>query len=371
MTGTVPPLKILAGKAVTGPVSARITIDGKRYLNFFGAGYLALSGLPEIRRAVSRALEQGVPFAQHLPPAHGALDPIFDAVERAAAVTCGTESSVYFASGYLIGSVGLAGLAGAFDLIALDESAHYSLRDAAKLCGVPTFTFAHCDVESLSDELKRKVVPGQRPLVVTDGVFPTSGEVAPLAEYAAILEPHRGRLFVDESHAFGVVGANGRGAIEHCGVEPLATSGATLSKAFCAQGAVMGCSAATAARLRAIPPIGAACAGSPLSAVAASASLAYVSSHPELRSQLREMTDYLRLRLRSLALEIIDSPAPIVSFQWGTRTDMQALQRRAFERGIYIHYSTYIGAGPEGTIRCAVFRDHSREDIDTLVEALR
>lgn len=361
---------VLTGKSVSGPISARMMIDGREYLNFFGSGYLALSGVPEIRGTVLRALEQGAPFSQHLPAVHGANDPIFDAVERAGATACATEASIYFASGYLIGMLGLAGLEDAFDLIVLDELAHYCLKDGARLSARPSFTFAHCDVGSLNETLKRHVQAKQRTLLVTDGVFATTGRVPPLAEYAAALASYDGRMLIDESHGFGVVGDNGRGAAEYCGVGRLATIGATLSKAYCAQGALVGCSAAAASRLRTGPAYRGACAGSPLSAVAATASLAYVAQHPELRTNLRTLTDYLRMRLRQIGLEVIDSPAPIVSFQEGSGADMQALQRRVFERGIYIHYSNYIGAGPHGTIRCAVFRDHSRGDIDALIEAM-
>jgi len=365
------PPKILAGKTVRGPVSARVTIDGREYLNFFGAGYLALSDLPEIRDAVSQALAQGLPLARQLPAVHGAIDPLFDAVEKAGADAMGTQASVYFASGYLIGVVGLRSFERSFDLVLLDESAHYNLQDTARLTGLPTYTFAHCDAEALAQVLRQNVRADQRPILLTDGVFATSGRVPPLADYVALLEAYDGRLLIDESHAFGVVGERGRGAGEHCGVLSRVATGATLSKAFCVQGAVVGCPQATAHRLRAVPPIGGACAGSPLSAAAAVASLNYVARHPELRKDLHAMTAYLRMRVRELGLETIDSPAPIVAFRWGNRADMLALQRRLFDRGIHIHYSQYVGAGPEGIVRCAVFRNHSREDIDVLVDAVR
>src|SRR3954453_11415629 len=107
MSSAGTPPKILAGRTVTGPVSARVTIDGREYLNFFGAGYLALSDLPEIRDAVSHALAQGLPFARQLPAVHGAVDPLFEAVEKAGAEALRAEASVYFASGYLLGMVGV------------------------------------------------------------------------------------------------------------------------------------------------------------------------------------------------------------------------------------------------------------------------
>lgn len=360
--------KVLAGRTVTGPISARMTIDNRPYVNFYGAAYLALSDVPQIRTAVREIFDQGAPFAQQLPAAHGAIDPAFAAVERAGARAFATETSIYFASGYLIGSVGLASLEEPFDLIVLDDSAHFNLQDAAKLSGRPIQVFAHCDVESLRDVLRRYLLPKQRPLLLTDGAFATTGRIPPLADYAAVLEPYDGRMFIDESHAFGVVGEHGRGAAEYCGVESIANCGGTLSKAYCAQGSIVGCSASAALQARAATPARGANAGSPLSAAAATASLAYVAEHPELRVNLQATTDYLRMRLRQSGLDIIDSPASIVSFQCGSGADMKALQRRAFERGIYIHYSTYIGAGPDGIIRCAVFRDHSREDIDALID---
>lgn len=361
---------LLAGRVVGGPASARIAIDGSQFINFHGSGYLALSGVPEIRTAVQRALASGVPFAQHVGTRLGGIDPIFESVEREAAMACGTEASVYFASGYLIGTVGLAGLEDPFDAVFLDEHAHYCLKDAVRLSGRPWFTFAHCDVQSLAEALKRHVDASQRPLVVTDGVFASSGRVPPLAEYAGLLASYDGRMLVDEAHAFGVLGENGRGAVELCGVGKIATSGATLSKAYCAQGAFIGCAAETAVRLRESPPVRGSTAGSPLSAAAAAASLAYVSTRPELRHTLRAMGDYLRGRLRGIGFDIVDSPAPIVSFRVGSAEEMLKMQRRMFERGILIYHSRYVGAGPEGLIRCAVFRDHTRDDIDALVTAL-
>jgi 8-amino-7-oxononanoate synthase len=362
---------LLAGRSVQGPASARVRIDGREYVNFFGSGYLALGKIPEIRQDVERLLAAGAPFASTSLSLLGAREPSFDEVEHAAALACGTETSVYFATGYLTGSVGTASLDAQFGRILIDEHAHYSLRDAAKLTGLPCHSFAHCDLESLSGELKKRARGRERPLVLTDGAFATTGQIPPLADYARLLAPYEGRIFVDEAHSFGVVGERGRGAVEYWGVEAFATGGATLSKAYCAQGAILGCSAAIARRLRTSPPVSGACAGSPLSAAAATASLRYAAGRPELRQGLRAIGDYFRAELRKIGVQVIDTPAPIVSFRYGTRADMRALQRRAFERGIVLYHSNYLGAGAEGMMRCAVFRDHVREDIDALVETLK
>jgi 7-keto-8-aminopelargonate synthetase-like enzyme len=365
------PSTLLAGRTITGSASARLTIDGRRFINFWGSGYLALGDIPEVRAAVSRALGEGVPFSQQVPAVLGGVEPAFNSVEGVGAEVAGTEASVYFPSGYLIGLVGLAALRGTFDAIFLDEQCHFNLRDAARASGLPVHFFPHCDVQATDELLKRNVGAKERPLLATDGVFATTGRISPLSEYGAILAPYNGHMLVDESHGFGVVGANGRGAAEFCAVEDRTMTGATLGKAFCAQGALVGCSAEAAENLRAAPPLRGASAGSPLSAIAATESLRYAQGHPELRYDLRVKAEFLRRRIRELGLEVIDSPAPIVAFRFGTLSDMLELQRRAFQQGIYLYHSMYIGSGEGGLIRCAVFRDHTYEDIDALIAALR
>lgn len=368
---TAPPVPLLQGKSVSGPISARIRLDGREYLNFFGAGYLALSGVAEIREAVAKALTEGVPLSQHIPAAAvGGADHVFDSAENAAAMFCSAESAVYFASGYFIGAAGLASIEQTFDVVLIDECAHFNLFDAAKLSDRPTYTFAHCDPDSLSDVLNGLDNRMRSPVVLTDGVFATTGRVPPLADYAQILDRYDGRLLVDESHGFGVIGENGRGAAEFCGISRQVIVGATLSKALCTQGAFLACSSIAAGRVRATKPLRGANSGSPLSAAAASASLHYLAAHPNMRRELSETTKYFRARLRDVGFDVLESPAPIVSFRAGDRNEMLALQQRTFKEGIFLHYSTYVGAGPEGLIRCAVFSDHSESDIEVLVQAL-
>ena len=120
----------------------------------------------------------------------------------------------------------------------MDENAHWCLKDAAKLTGKPFRYFAHRSAESLGTEIET-LSPGQRPLVVTDGAFATTGALPPLDRYADLLKQVDGRLLVDESHSGGVVGETGRGSAQHYGVEDIAHVGVTLSKAFCGQGLYM------------------------------------------------------------------------------------------------------------------------------------
>ncbi len=367
---TIADVEPVTGKWVSNGASARWTIDGRAYLNFSGACYLALHREPCLRDAALDVLTRGEPFAQQLPPTYGIRDHIFETVETTAADFMGTESAVYFATGFLIGQIGLCAHTAPGDHLYLDAVAHYNLVQAARLADLPVTTFMHRDPQGLKDAIAATLRPSERPMVVTDGMFATTGDLAPLDAYAEVLAPFTGRMFIDDAHAFGVLGRHGRGTAEHFGVEQLAHSGATLSKAFCAQGAVVGCTREAAERVNLLPPKRSANAGSTLSAAVSTAAMRYVTAHPELRVTLSGLSGHARARLGELGLAISDSPSPVLAFTIGSRHDMRRIQAQLFDKGIYLPISDYLGAGPEGVFRCAIFADHSVEDIDRLASAL-
>lgn len=275
---------------LSGAVSARVRLEGRELINFAGSTYLALGQLPELRDAARRAVEEGGAFSCQLPASYGVIDPYIRDAEIAAAAYCATEDAVYFPSGYLIGAAALACLDVTTAHLFIDEGAHPNLFDAARLSGRPMFLFRHCDPQSLSDEIRAALPPGGRPIVMTDGVFGTAGDVAPLSDYAVILLNYDGRLVVDEAHSFGVMGPYGRGAADFQGVDAVSITAATLSKAFCAQGALIGCTREVSRKLRSVMPLRGANAGSPISAAVAAAALRYLQAHPERRTRLLRNT---------------------------------------------------------------------------------
>lgn len=359
----------LARRQVSGSAAARWTIDGEEYLNFAGCGYLALAGLPELRAAAYAALDHGAPFTRQMPAAYGGTDSAFDEVEGVVADAMGTEAAAYFASGYLIGMVGLAAFARAADHLFLDDGAHRNLADAARLSGLPVTVFAHRRPDALAAAVRRNLTAGQRPVVLTDGTSTVTGELAPLDVFARLVEPLGGLLFVDDSHGFGVVGEHGRGAVEHLGVESVSVAAATLTKAYCAAGAAVGGARNAVRRVYHGPPARHANQGSPLSAAVAAAAVRYMLAHPERRRRLRELTDRLRGGLRDGGIDVPDSPAPIVSFCVGDGPAMRKLQQVLFAQGIYLPISNYRGDGA-ALFRCAVFANHSVDDLETLVAAV-
>lgn len=362
--------QLLDGHELRGGGTSELFIDGEKLLNFSGCNYLALTNNRELRDAAQQALDEGVGFSRYLVHAYGGHDPYFDAVEQEAAKFFGTEAAVYLPSGYMIGAAGFAAAEPEYDVILLDDTAHWCLVDAAKLTEKPIRHFAHRSATGLAEALEQ-LAPGQRPLVVTDGAFATLGALPPLDEYAVLLRPLNGRILVDESHSGGVVGESGRGTVEHFGVEDIAHVGITLSKAFCGQGAVYVGSLESVERARACTAVRGSNSGTPISANVCAAALRFVRANPSLCAKVRGSAEYLRNRLRGIGLDVAKTPTSIVSFSHGGFSDMRAIQERLFDKRIYVLHSNYIASGPGGIIRLSVFADHSKTQLDWVVQEIQ
>ena len=357
-------------RRVESPSGARIFVDGREILNFGGCSYLGLSNHPELLAAGTNALTNLGPIAQ-IPRHYGfALAANLD-VEAEAAQFFDAEAAMYFSTGYLFGLISLCGLAAEYDIAFLDASTHYSLRDGAAAAGKPVHSFAHLDPDDLARVLAAELKPGQRPLAATDGMFPTFGSIAPLADYARVLAPYDGWLIVDESHSFGAIGPTGGGAVEHHGLErDRVVAGGSMSKAFCAFGGLAVGSREVIDELWKSPAARGAASGISSGAAMTAASLRYVRQHPERLEKLRRNVRQLKAGVRALGYDIEDSDAPVATFVAGKAQDMQRLHARLLDDGIYVIYSNYVGAGAEGAIRCAVFADHEPDEIERLLAAL-
>ena len=352
---------------IDSPSGAHMVVDGRTILNFGGCCYLGLSSEPELLEAAQFALRDQGPMGQ-LPRHYGfALGANLDA-EAAAAQFFGTDVAMYFSAGYLFGLIALVGLVQMYDAIFIDEKAHYSLRDGAAASGKPIYEFKHRDDADLALVMKKNLQSGQIPLVATDGMFPTFGSIPPLGSYMRLLDPHAGWLIVDESHSFGIIGPTGRGAVEEYGLpRQRVVAGGSMGKAFCAFGGIaVGTKTAIDAMWKSPAARGAAT-GMSCGAAMTAASIRYVEQHPELLKKLRENTGRLKAGIRTMGIEIENTDAPVVTFAKGSAAEMIHLQQQLFDEGILVFYSTYVGAGPNGVIRCAVFADHTPEDIDRLL----
>jgi 8-amino-7-oxononanoate synthase len=358
-------------RTIESPVGAEVVIDGRRYINFGGSSYLGLSTRPDIVEEGISALREsgsGYQFPRH----HHVLTRGHQAIEAEAAEFFGCEAALYLASGYFFGLVATHALRESISVIFYDEWAHFSLREGIAASGVRSHAFRHLDTEDLRTKLRAHVRAHDMPLVVTDGMYSTFGEIAQLGELAAVLEPYDGRLLVDESHSFGVLGPLGRGASEHHKLpDHRVLIGGSLCKGLGSYGGVIPAREFEVDICRSTPAARGAAAGSPAAAAMAAAALRTVRDNPELLSTLRENVVYLKREFRSIGIPIADTPAPVAAFVPDRGQTASALQRRLLSEGIHVFHSTYIGAPSGGVIRCGIFADHKRQHIDCLVDALR
>ncbi len=353
-------------------VGAEIVLSGARYVNFGGSSYLGLASHPRILEAGIAALRESGAGGP-IPRGHAICSRPIQDVEQRACQYFASDAALYLGSGYQFGLAAPAAVGGQYPAIFFDEFAHFALRDGIAASGLPRRSFRHLDVEDLEHQLRHHLAAGQRPLVVTDGLYSTLGEIAPLDRLSRVAAAYNGRLVVDESHAFGVLGASGRGALEHHGMIRVgALAGGSLGKAFGTCGGLVLGSAADVRALESTPVVRGASSGSPAAAAMCAASLDYVRDNPLLLARLRDNTSYLKAGLRRLGLNPRgDEIAPIASFALDSAKSMQRLQAALLAEHLFVYRSTYLGAGTAGVIRCAVFADHGRQHLDALLDALR
>ncbi len=352
------------------PPDREVVVDGRRYLYFGGTAYLGLQSRPEVLAAGAEALQRYGLHAATTRSGFGVTPPLQD-VEREVARFFGTQGSLHLPSGWLGAALLLESLRGRSLRLFVDEHAHPALQEAAAASGAPRHPFPHRDPDALRVTLRRELRAGESPLLLTDGVFAIAGTAAPLRELAALAAEHQGLLLVDDAHGVGVLGAHGRGTLEHANV-PLTASHvlccATLSKALGGYGGVIPLATAGLAAL----PIAVGATPAPAPVLAASArALQLARAEPELRARLHRNSAHLRTRLRARGLDVPDLPTPIISLQRGDADSLRLLHQRLRAAGILVPYlAAYPGAGPHGALRIAVTASHTTVDLDTLADHL-
>jgi 7-keto-8-aminopelargonate synthetase-like enzyme len=358
---------------------AETILDGQRYFYFAGTGYLGLQGHLEVLKAAADAIYQYGLASATSRGGFGNNPPTLD-VERRAAEYFGTEAAFYYISGYVGNSILAQFLRDDFDVAFVDEWAHYSVLEGVSHAQKPIVPFRHCDAEDLVEKLAEHLQPGQRPLLMSDGVFPSLGHIAPVSAYVEALAHYPGALLaLDDAHAGGTLGAHGRGTFDYFGLSANPGPGpvrlyfsGTLSKALGGQGGLISGSREWIDQLKASSHFynGASQPAVPVAAASAKA-LEIVLAHPELRTQLAANARRAKEGLRRLGLTVDDTPAPIIPLVIGNAANMARIQQALMARGFAIAYNTaYAGVGAEGLLRIAIFATHTPEMIDRLVAEL-
>jgi 8-amino-7-oxononanoate synthase len=352
-----------------GLVGARTVFDGRTFDYFSGTGYLGLQSHPQVLQAAAETLQR---YGLATATSRGGFGehPVYDELEREGCAFFGAERMLYFASGYMGMAVLTQASSQQFEHIFIDSQAHFSLWDAAHATNKPITVFHHHRPESLDECLRRELRAGDRPLVLSDGVFPVSGEIAPLPAYLGAAQRYDGQVYLDDAHAVGVLGPQGRGTLDYFGIqdERCRTCG-TLAKALGGYGGVIW---GPAKWIETIGPASGILAGAsppPLVVAAASAqALALARAAPELRQTLSENVKRARDGLRALGWALEDTPSPIVCLEGHSGISLERIRDGLYEQGIGVTLVRgYTSTPPGGGLRIAIFASHTTEQIDRLV----
>lgn len=350
----------------------KITRDGRELLDFASNDYLGLSNDSQVVAAAAAALaDYGIGSgASALVTGRSSWHAV---LERSLAAFEGEDDAVLFPTGYAANVGTLTSLISANDVVFCHRLNHASLVDGCRLTGATLRLFRSDRLNDLERRLAAATAFSRR-WIVTDGVFGMDGTVAPLADLCTIAERYDAAVIVDEAHGTGVLGRNGRGACEHCGVEQqVAVRIGTLSKAVGSLGGfvagprplieVLWNHARPQMFSTALPP--ALCA-------AAVEAVRLIAERPHERERLARLSDQLRHRLRDAGLDVPGDPGvPIVPVLIGDPERAvevgQELDRRGFAVGV-IRPPTV----PRGTarLRISLSAVHADDDVESLTSSL-
>ena len=356
---------------VDGPQGVEIVVDGARYLSFCSNDYLGLANHPRVIAALKEGAERygAGSGASHLVTGHQRPH---HALEEALAAFTGRPRALLFSSGYLTNLGTVAALAGRGDLLWEDRLNHASLLDAGLLSGARLRRYSHGDTAALLYRLGETT--GRHAMIVTDGVFSMDGDLAPLPQLAEIAQRHEAWLMVDDAHGLGVLGAGGRGTLEHFALNDKAVPIliGTLGKAFGTFGAFVAGDADLIEYLiqrarsyiytTALPPA---------VAHATLASLRLLENEGWRREHLHNLIARFRHGAEQLGMQLLPSATPIQPLLVGSAERALALSSALRQSGIYVG-AIRPPTVPRGTarLRITLSAAHSEAHVTRLLAAL-
>jgi glycine C-acetyltransferase len=197
---------------------AHVKIEGKEVLNMCSNNYLGLANNPEVKKAVVEAIDEYGIGAGAVRSIAGTME-IHMKLEEKVASFKHMESALVYQGGLLANLGTIPVLVGKEDVIFSEELNHASIIDGMRLSSAKRYVYDHMSVENLEKNLKEHRKEGKRSLIVTDGVFSMDGDIAPVKEIQELKDKYDTMFYVDDAHGEGVLGKNGRGIVDHFGLQ--------------------------------------------------------------------------------------------------------------------------------------------------------
>jgi glycine C-acetyltransferase len=363
--GLYRPLRILSDEQ-----KAKTTVDDRQVVNLSSNNYLGLTTHPRLReRAIDAIHRYGVGTGSVRPIA-GTLD-IHVELERKLAEFKKTEAVVVFQSGFTANAGTVSAILAKDDVVISDELNHASIIDGCRLSRAAIKVFPHKDADAARRILKALPASG-RTVLITDGVFSMDGDLGPLPDLCAVAEEFGCIMMVDDAHASGVFGRNGRGTIDHFDVHGrVDIQVGTLSKAIGVLGGYVAGSRALIDFLhhRARPFLFST-SHPPAVAAACMAAIDVLLEEPQIIDRLWENTAFFKAGLRNLGFATGTSESPITPVIVGEGALAMRLSDRLFANGVFaqgIGFPTV--PHDKARVRTIVTATHTREDLQFALDA--
>jgi len=351
---------------------ATASIDGRSVVNLSSNNYLGLAAHPKlVERAIAAAKEFGAGSGSVRTIA-GTMQ-IHMELERRLAAFKKTEAVVVFQSGFAANAGTVAAVLTRDDAIISDELNHASIIDGARLSRATIKVFPHKDAAA-ARKIVQELPATQRKLLITDGVFSMDGDVGALPELCAIAEEFGCIMMVDDAHASGVFGKNGRGTIDHFAVHGrVDIQVGTLSKAMGALGGyVAGSKDLIEFLYHRARPFLFSTSHPPSVAATCLAALDILEHEPEIIERLWDNTRFFKKGLADLGFDTGLSQSPITPVIAGEGSRAMALSDRLFAEGVFaqgIAYPTV--ARDKARVRTIVTAAHTKEELQFALDTFR
>jgi glycine C-acetyltransferase len=366
--GLTKPERVIASRQ--GPV---ITVGGRQVLNFCANNYLGLAGDERVTQAGIKAQQDWGAGTASVRFICGTLE-IHKQLERAIADYLGFEDAILFAAAFDANGGVFEPLFGADDAIVSDSLNHASIIDGVRLCKAKRYRFATSDMDDLEAQLKQARADGAKEIVIaTDGAFSMDGYIAKLRDIRALADKYDALILVDDCHATGFLGPQGRGSYAYHGVQVDFVTG-TFGKAL---GGAMGgfvCARSNVVALlkqRARPylfsnALSPAVCGSSLEAIR----IAQGEEGDRLRTRLSANAHRYRTAMADAGFTLLPGEHPIIPVMLGDAKLAQDMAARMLELGVYvIGFSFPVVPRGQARIRTQMSAAHTFEQIDQVVAA--
>lgn len=368
------PQKVMAAdiypyfRAIESEQDTVVKINGKSVLMFGSNSYLGLSNHPQVKEAAKQAIDKYGTSCAGSRFLNGTLD-IHLKLEEKLARLVGKDAAICYSTGFQVNIGVISALCGRNDYLLLDSLDHASIIEGSRLSFSKVLKFEHNDMSSLESKLKL-CDPAQIKLIVVDGIFSMEGDIVKLPEIVELAQKYNASIMVDDAHALGVIGQNGRGTASHFNLtDKIDLIMGTFSKSLASLGGFIAGDAVVINYLKHNSrSLIFSASMTPASVASVNAAIDIMISEPERIEHLWNLTHYAQKAFKEAGIDTGKSETPIIPLF--TRDDIKALQitHKLLEDGVFVNPVISPAVPKEDSlIRFSLMATHTFEQLDTAI----